>query len=194
MNLVSLDLETTGLDTKACDIIELAFVVDYDSTIAVEDLPYFESLVLREDNQYVCEAYAAAMNQDLFYEIASLHKKLKGSDELKNFFLGRVLMDAHAFLAPFVREHGQFALLGKNIGSFDAQFIKNHQSFASSSFLENFYHAYLDVGGLYAQPGDRKVPSSGEVYKRAGLAQNVKHRALDDARCVLKAARLKLGS
>ena len=70
MRLVSIDLETTGLDPRCCDIIEFGAVA-FDSDkpdIPVEELPTFHAYIVRA--VYQGEPFALGMHAAIFKRIA----------------------------------------------------------------------------------------------------------------------------
>jgi DNA polymerase III epsilon subunit-like protein len=68
MLYVSIDLETTGLDPNACQVIEFAAVIeDTLNPLPYEELPKFSKLVLHDSVQG--ELYAVNMNAAIFKEL-----------------------------------------------------------------------------------------------------------------------------
>lgn len=174
---LSLDIETTGLDPSCHQIIQIGGVLHTDWTTPLRELANFEFLVRYEEGLYVSPG-AYVMNRDL------IEKIMAGK-------LGISYHNAIDVIQQFLAQEidnfdGKITLAGKNLGSFDLQFLKRLPEFD----VLDFGHRYLDPGLLYWNPDtDRKPPSLQECLRRAGFEPEVHHTAKADALDVIKVIR-----
>lgn len=180
MKVLSLDLETTGLDIKRCEILEIAGVA-YD--IARDE-------VIAEFHRIVNPGVIT------YGEIGALcmHAELLG-DIKRGCGVSSTL--AFADFEEFCKTYfdGPVTLTGKNVGTFDLPIL---QRFVTTKFR----HRVLDVGSLYCLPrtvvpasvphgvptlgGDDVIPNMDLCLSRAGITDcGGQHRALTDARMVV---------
>lgn len=75
---------------------------------------------------------------------------------------------------------------GKNIAGFDYPFL------AQVGFVGMFHYGFLDVGPMYFQSGDTKLPNLTECLRRAGMEPTNLHTALGDAWDVHRLIQFKL--
>lgn len=207
MKLVSLDLETTGVDTLQDQIIEIGLVCFDTST---EFKPTYHRIYYWQD-RYEGSAFALQMNAEKLFVADMLHKRRK--EWSKNFekcknsivkltyyknhkdaeklfdnhfvetpkelseLLGRLLMDYR--IEP---KKSTVNIVGKNAAGFDMQFIKR--------FIEGYQFSWkrrvLDVGNLYTRRDDDCIPDLSVVLERSGILNElpekyVTHDATDDA-------------
>jgi len=198
MKYLSIDIETTGLDPKTADILEVAAVLDdlKHPEVAVEDLPYFRAVIVQE--RYTTDAYCASLHKALWDEIKSVdNERIKCS----GWYLdaGNILKKTHYISPNFLYAifgdwiFADFSVkritpAGKNFGSFDLQHLKK----LDSRIEQLFSHRCFDPGSLYFKVGDKKIPDLATCLERAGFEKTVKHTALDDARDVIRVLRPKL--
>jgi len=184
MIYISLDIETTGLDPKTCDILEIgAYVEDTDKQLPREKLPCWHRYIWKDN--YRGEPYAFMMNAHIFEKILDL--KRTGS-ELVIF-----PKYASATFADFVFcnvKGNKPVVAGKNVAGFDLPFIQENILNWRVGF--KFHHRVIDPGMLYFNPQTDAVPPDlKECKKRAGLPEVVTHEALDDAWDVIQLIRAK---
>ena len=169
MQILAIDIETTGMNPDTNQIIEVGLV--FFNTFTKERNAV--SWMIAHET-YVGDAFALAMNQRIFNE-------LKNPTESKEFII------SYKFLAEYIEIFLKdvplpVVLAGKNVAGFDLQFFSRIPGFKSGWF----HHRVLDIGSLYLYPGiDDVLPSLEECKKRAGLSTNVSHKALDDANDVI---------
>lgn len=177
MKYLSLDLETTGLDHKTCDVIMLSAIFEDTADLKpLEKLPHF-TCYIRHVN-YEGEAYALGMNGWIFKEISGqvvpkypVHDQVRAMDNL----------------GYFIKEHfgrDKPTLAGKNVSGFDWQFLKNKAPF-------KVHHRMIDVGSVFADFSKPCLPSLSQVKLQCNLGDEVAHDAYEDALDVIKVLRTK---
>ena len=186
MKLVSIDIETTGLDPETCQVLEFAAVCfDPDPLIAVDGhvnekgrrWTQFEGLI--KHDVIVGDAYALQMNQEILAEISGAKETYR-----------TIYPDAESLVIDFgvwlveqgfgpERENRAFAV-GKNYASFDLQFLKRIPGWSKLPFN----HRTLDVGSLCFNPADGRIRNLKDCLEVLGIRKEISHRAIDDARDV----------
>ena len=175
---LSIDIETTGLKPECHQVLEVAAVLDWDRPLM--ECPTFHS-VINPGDMMSGSPYALAMNADLLRQISrgDCEKPLSFTDRFTNWLQSNgVSMD------------NKVTLLGKNVGTFDWQFLRRMPSFPTAYVNYRF----LDVGSLYAT----REGISGQDALADALAEELDipgqpHEALYDARVSLALARAKWG-
>jgi len=184
MRYVSIDIETTGLDPEKHQVIEIGAVIDelfVDDPLPVDELPSFQTLI--HHDPIVGEVHAIGMHRDIWLEMRK----------------GRARIGSAAMLAfmKWLEDNGfetgnqrfEFTAAGKNFGSFDWQFLKR----LPHANRLNPRHRVLDPTILYLEPGDTRLPDMKTCLWRMNYKESaVKHRALDDAKAVVRLLRHKL--
>lgn len=170
MILVSLDLETTGLNADKDQILEIGLVIE-DTNAAelppVEELP---SLRLRLKYDVVRgNAFALALNVKLLEEMDSALSPQDAYEAMKEWL-------------HLVVGNPKYTLLGKNVGTFDLQFLPPH-------IKRLFRHRVVDVGAVAMGVNPdlwtgNVVPSLGDLTGRP-----VAHTAVEDAQDVIRVLR-----
>lgn len=175
MPYIAIDLETTGLDVDNHQILEIGAVFnDFGKRVLACDV--FRRTT-HPGGDIIGGPFALAMNAPLLRQIAEGDSVniYAACDEF------RVWLQEHG-----VTHKNKATLLGKNIGSFDWQFLRLGVGFPTA--LINY--RMLDVGSMYASPegmsgqGDI-IPGIEKKYEIPGTA----HTAVHDARVSLALAR-----
>lgn len=194
MPYVSIDLETTGLDPHACQILEIGAVYD-DGIKFVDDLPVFHKYVYQPDGLYTGEPYALQMNAKILKRLSSVsaadlqNKVVVRADEVAECFrlwlFNMCGWDCKSALTP----------AGKNFSSFDKNFLDRLPGWKETVKLN---HRALDPAVMYWRPEtDERLPGSQECMDRAGFKGAVAHTAVEDAemvvRLIRKAVRMRTG-
>lgn len=182
MIYASIDIETTGLDPKIHQILEIAIVIE-DTSVKkpIEELPTFTTLIRHDNYTWAPEAYK--MNRGLFEEILLAGKSVPRI--YSDSFSGSIEESINRFL--IASADGPIPIAGKNYAGFDGPFLKRSFPIFGS---RRFSHRSIDPSILFTDwKNDKTPPSLSECLKRANLPDTVTHRALDDARQVIQLLR-----
>ncbi len=179
--IISIDIETSGLDYEWCQILEFGAVIeDTNNQKKLEDLPSFHTYVVHD--KVVGQPFALAMNANILKRIANLEPPwtyLTPEGVVKQF---------QRFL--WLNEiHDAITVAGKNYGMFDHNFIKKLPNFMEDIKVK---HRVIDPAMLYwNSKTDVELPNMKECMKRAGITGEVAHTAVEDAKMVIKLLRKK---
>lgn len=184
MKYISIDIETTGLNPKFNQILEIgAIIEDTNNQLPREQCPTFH--VYLDYPNYIGDAFALYLNRDIFRTILDLRKQ-QNSDLLVN-----ELSVAEKF-QDFLTKNGVVGKIipaGKNFGSFDLQFLNKLPNFENIKI----HHRQLDPTMLFIDfKNDSVPPDLTKCKKLAGLDELVTHQALDDAWDVISLLRTKI--
>lgn len=198
MRYCSIDIETTGLDPKTCDIVQFAAVIDdLSNPQPLEKLPKFQTHFSQKT--YTGEPYALAMHPNIFKKIADAQRKRIEENEFGDRFMN--ILDLPSAFKVFLTQNGfeedpksgrvRITVAGKNIAMFDLPFLNKKLKKNRWGDI-TILHRVIDPAILYYKPGDEKLPDSATCLERAGMAGEVAHTALEDALMVIKLIRHKL--
>ena len=167
MLLLSIDLETSGLDPDTCQILEVGAVL-FDPANPGFRWQFFESLVYG-GGPIVGDPYALASNHEILQRIGD----------------GALTIPADSVpskLCRFVRSHTdeKVTICGKNFDAFDGRFLAKIPYWNTTTFYER---RTLDLGALFYDC-NTGVPSLSTIKAKCGLGNTVAHRALQDAQDV----------
>ena len=198
MKYASLDIETTGLDKRKCQILQLAIVVD-DLTefrsVATkpENLPTFQIFIDHPVLQF--EPYALKMHK----QSGLLDRYLDAKDKAED--LVDALDKATEFLKKFypLADKERYNFAGKNLQGFDLPFITRNLSEVYGSdttaierelFTSKIRHRIIDPAVFFTDFfKDSAAADLMVCKKRAGIQGVVTHDALDDCRDVINLVR-----
>jgi len=179
MKYVSLDIETTGLDPKTCQVLQVALVVentDADPLPPVEDLLTLDLGLWA--TSYTGEPYALGLNEKLLTALRAVHGV--ESEAEHNGRTLRIVRNGNGWLEvkSFLETLGKkTTAAGKNVAGFDLKFVAH----AAPDVAAMFSHRTIDVGsvamGAKSDFWNTGVPSMGDL-----LETEVVHDALHDAR------------
>jgi oligoribonuclease len=179
MKILFVDVETTGLKPEVDQVVEIGLLF-WDT----ESGRTFEKHTLVKHPEYkASDAYALGMHGKLFKEIAT------GKNEAGNVVnvvdvcdLPDWFEEAIDIIGPVDKDNlEKFTLSGKNVGSFDLQFLKRLPGWPA----KRFRHRILDIGSLFFNPRDKELPDLNKCAELVGLPKQTSHRALDDCRMCL---------
>ena len=179
MKLLSIDIETTGLDPATCSTLEVGCVLfdpqpDLNATPQERKWKTFERLI--EHSRIQGEPYALQLNADILAELAGVEKT--HIQIVKAAELGPQV--AQWLRLEGVNAENKATIVGKNYDSFDRQFLNRVPGW--NEFISPLVERRtLDVGSLYFNPEDGKVVNLESCLKKIGIDTSVNHRALDDA-------------
>jgi hypothetical protein len=197
MKYLSIDIETTGLNPKTCDILQFAAVLeDTSNPKPLEDLPRFEAIFIQDS--YKGDPFALSMHSEIFKKIAIARKKNLEycPDNNIHFMIIDFLPTA---LASFLlkndcsfREKNSniyINIAGKNVSSFDIPFLNaKMKDWGGIRFLNRS----IDPAILYFDlENDDSLPDMKTCMQRAGIDGEVAHTAMEDALVVVKLLRNK---
>lgn len=198
MKYISLDLETTGLNSNNCHILQIGMIATdtTDLTTPVEDLPSLNIIV--KYDQIIGEPYGLSMNARLLEIMSKTNITSTVENKFKNKFGQYVCKpeDVHDLIIEFLANNGygpdkngkyRITVAGKNVGSFDVQFLNNLLEMHNPDDCELMIkHKAIELGSLMFKPeSDDHIPSLPECLSRAGLSREVLHDAVEDARDVI---------
>lgn len=191
MKYVSIDIETTGLDWRTCQTIEVGAVID-DFETPIEKLPTFRCYI--DHGIFAGEPYALSMHAEIFRAIA--RERSHNLEIFPDIYVFKPDKVADHF-ATWLSKNGiipwdKFVVAGKNFGAFDKNFLDLLPGWKEEIRM---HHRIIDPGSMYYVPGvDDIPPNMEECFRRAQLPLVVNHKALDDAFDVVKLIRYKMES
>lgn len=189
---VSIDIETTGVDTNHAHILELGAVLD-DGIRPLEELPFFSAIIHHDVFSYATP-FALNMNQRLIKAILGKDGQ-PAAQVFKQFVM--FLNDASALANRWDEANGKkptsrISLAGKNAAVFDIPILDKQISLVSEHYAEDFKkirnHRVIDVGSMYYKQFGY-VPTLEEIKQKIGTGTEVSHCAVEDAMDVVKAIR-----
>jgi DNA polymerase III epsilon subunit-like protein len=179
MKLLSIDIETTGLDPATCSTLEVGCVLfdpqpDLNATPQERRWKTWECLI--EHSRVQGEPYALQLNHDILAELAGVKKTHR--QILKAAEVGPKV--AQWLRLEGVNAENKATIVGKNYDAFDRQFLNRVPGW--NQFLSPIVERRtLDVGSLYFCPDDGKVVGLEACLAKIGVDDSDSHRALDDA-------------
>lgn len=211
-NYCAVDCETSGLDKKKHQVLELAVVLDDLSQEVskenldeyISNLPVFHCYI--KHKTIVGDPYAIAMHNRIFNiiskeELSTIKYSLDPIEQQEYYkkYMVLDLEDIHKELFYFFKVHGllnnttKIVAAGKNLASFDIPFLENTVPGFDpdkGGNLFKFHHRIIDIGNYYLDKTDKVPPDLQTCLKRAGLEGTVTHRAVDDAIDCIRALKM----
>lgn len=203
MIYVSIDIETTGLDSDVHQTIEFgAIIEDSNNPKSYEDSKKYRRIVLARDKKYVFSSYAAKLNAGLIELISDIENSKDGVNFFNNenlsqsaIYSDELMIDFKFWLAQNGFKENKSGVIevvaaGKNFASFDKRFIEAMGRIKMESLGIRFHHRTIDPASMFIDwKNDTTPPSTDTCKKRAGLIGEVKHEALADAWDVIQLLR-----
>jgi len=186
MKYVSIDIETTGLQTETCDIIEFGAVMDdLNDPRPLCKLPVFHCYFTKEN--FNGNPYALSMHPKIFRRIANKEGSYSYLNATKFGYVFKKFLTQRGY----EEENGRVYInaAGKNFGSMDLQFLNAKTDLNNHVKIR---HRILDPGSMFATPEDADVPGTRECLIRSGYSPNITHTAVADAVDVIKMVRFKM--
>lgn len=186
MKYVSIDIETTGINSEKCQILQISAVFeDTENVLPIDDLPFFNVFIKHENLSF--EPYALEMHRKSgLLETYNTAKK-----EPINWVCGMLSEWLYDVYDLPRHQHQPFKInvAGKNFTGFDLKFLRQLPS----------WYVYIDVHRRVIDPAilflewfdDKTLPNLDLCLDRAGLENFVTHYALEDAKDVIRVLRTK---
>lgn len=197
MKYCSLDIETTGLDSDACDVVQFAAILDdLSRPKPLSKLPTLKICFIKDDH-LVGDPYALSMHQKILLQIDRARKLRLEEDEDGTRFMR--LAELPEALNGFLFTNGWVPdaktdrfyvnVAGKNAAGFDLPFLRRKIKRWGRVHLNQ---RVIDPAVLYFDPmTDASLPDMQECMKRAGIQGEVAHTATEDAMTVVRLLRAK---
>ena len=184
MIYISIDIETTGVDPKNCQILEIgAIIEDSNKLLDYENLPKFHCYI--NQSNFVGSEYALNLNKNIIEIIKEgKHSNIKDKDQVVTDFANWLFFNG---FDP--NESGKILITvaGKNFARFDYRFLELLPNWNN---LIQVRHRILDPMHNYIDwKNDLVPPSLNDCLNRAGFNKEVSHLALEDAWDIIKLLR-----
>jgi DNA polymerase III epsilon subunit-like protein len=185
---VCVDIETTGMDPRVHQILEIAMVL-VDTQSLPKSVDELKTRVIRVKHDYIYgEPRALAMNARLISSLAN--------DEGPQYDNEVVLKEDEiiASMTEFIYNNGfdnalhgtaavVFNIAGKNVAGFDVPFLSMLEGWGESLYARS---RVWDPAPLFTYAEDDIIPNLSECLNRAGIHEDVDHTALGDALAIAK--------
>lgn len=194
MDFLSIDLETSGIDSENDQILEVG-IVAVDTQTPPSTWKTFHTII--EHERVNGSPYAIALNSRIFDFLKRYNDDPEDCEEDYNVLTPADLYpEILAFLSASGYEmkngHYTIAVAGKNAAGFDIPFLKNHfnrysyTNFGMTNDVEGeqirFRKRVIDPAVLFTDfIFDKELPNLEKCKERAGLPSIVTHNALEDA-------------
>ena len=193
MKYVSIDIETTGVNSKKDEIIEVAAVIDdtdwflqQNPSVPVDELPSFQTYIIKNSNRYTGNPFTLSMHKLIWERI---HNRTEGYNYL---YKNQIEEKFEEFLMDNgikMNDDGEiwFTAAGKNFTGFDKIFLDRQIPYWKDSIKNN--RRVIDPAAFYFEEDDDKLPDTETCMQRAGITAPLTHEALDDAKVVVQLIR-----
>lgn len=199
MRYLSIDLETTGLDSEKNQILEFGAVLeDTNNILPLDQLPSYHAYVTHPGGNITGNVFALNMNAGIIEKLKN-QKDLEGQynfvkvEDLAESFLFWLSQNGFEIKTGDEGKPTQFKysetlnVAGKNFSSFDKLFLNKVPNF--NKFIR-IRHRVIDPSPLFVDwKNDDSMPSLDDCKKRAGIDGVVTHLAIDDAKDVIAVLR-----
>jgi len=207
MKYVSIDIETSGLDTENHQVLSIGAVIeDTKKKLPLRDIPKFYCIVLQR--QITGSPRALDMNKGIIQFMGAYLDSDQAGRNLLSESMGfyekdEVAKAFYRFLHPHFYNPGErtvddigkvknpllINVAGKNFGTFDNVFLKKLPWWQKLIVAKQ---RIIDPAPLFVDwENDEELPSLTECKSRAGIGGSVTHNALEDAWDVVEVLRKK---
>jgi DNA polymerase III alpha subunit (gram-positive type) len=185
MKVVSIDIETTGLDPNVNDVIQFgACIFDLNDEFNRSSCQQFLRYIWCQDS--VWSPQAVIMNADIAKDM--MQKRSTGDESVIE--PGDLMGDFKYWLSnrgmPTTKG---ITVAGKNFMGFDQRFLLNRIPNWSELRIKQ---RSIDIASHFWEPGDAELPTLQTCLDRAKISRNVDHTALSDALDVAQLVHMKL--
>lgn len=205
MKYVSMDTETTGLNTEKDIILQIGAVIDDTKWwvpgpdfVAVEDLPSIKMNLLHD--RITGQITALAMNGWILSQMREYNdaKSKEQKEEVVakyGYFIEQHLAAEH--MGKFLKSHLpinnydkpiHINVAGKNFGTYDWPMLKRLPKWENNIIMRQ---RIMDPSILWWDPqlDGESLPNLATCMERAGIEPHVTHDALEDSRDVVRCVR-----
>jgi oligoribonuclease len=199
MRYLSIDIETTGVDSENDQILSIGIILeDTSKKLSFDEIPKLHIAILRD--RISGSPYAINMNADLIETINS-YQTAVDQDEKNDMvnFTGMQFMkedEVAEAIFQFLYLNGissertkpvVITVAGKNFGTFDKLFLERLPNWKK---LIRIQQRVIDPAVLFVDwTKDNSLPNLSECKSRAGLPEIVTHNAVEDAWDVIELLR-----
>ena len=195
MKYASIDIETTGLDPKTCQVLSIGIIIDdLSKKLPYEQCPKLE--IVPDLTRIEGDIFAINMNKHLIDEILNKTKV----DDRDYVNPNKLYTSAIEFLVRHLGDR-KAVVAGKCFATFDDLFFKEINKTCSQYREERsdliIWEKYrsrriLDPAPLYARLDDTELPNLSKCLERLGEEPTNLHNALGDAWDVCRLIRAKI--
>jgi oligoribonuclease len=215
MRYISCDIETSGLDYKRHQVLEIGAILENTKIpYSFEDIPKFECII--DHNEISGSPVAIHMNARIFQILDSYHResdpKVKEEIRVKNKIMTEIQaveafhkwiyevmeFSTDPYVSPFKKQRGaqlkptgplRVSMAGKNFATFDKLFLNQLKGFQGYIKMRQ---RILDPAILFVDwKEDESLPNLTQCKNRAGFEDMVTHKAIEDAWDVVEIMRTK---
>ena len=182
MKLLSIDIETTGLDPQKNQILEFGAVAVDTSCGNAPYVDEFRAVFIHQE--LTGNPIALTMNAELISEINQVLRTKNfdhdehNSDNPKSIF-ARNTAEFQTYFDQWLGSIGfteRLTLAGKNLASFDLKFLE------AAGIKIKYRHRMIDPAILYVDwSTDETLPDLQQCLDRAGIEKSVEHTSIADA-------------
>lgn len=180
MKIVSIDIETTGIDPMVCQVVQLGAVLFDTNGIFAPKI--YDKIIIQ--NEYHGEEFALNMNKRII-EMGTVVQSMGVPDEYKNMFVhvNDLANDFRKWLNKHKAFNGEKSInvAGKNVAGFDMQFLAQVPDFTKRV---PWKRRTLDPAILCFNKDDKFLPDLHECVKRTFkdfATKNTAHLGASDA-------------
>lgn len=164
MRLLSVDIETTGLDPSQDHILSIGLVA-FDPTLYPSGNCATMEILVRPPTWPDIRGSMVALNMN-----TALIQRIRESPYAVDY------ASASRIAADWIAEQEITGICGKNYSSFDREFLRR-----LPNPVAKWSHRCIDPVGFFVDISDEKLPDLRMCLIRAGLEPTVTHNAVEDA-------------